>query len=307
VIQTQIALLKRELWEHRAIYVAPVVIGLLMSLMLITGQVAVSTLDQVIDIAILGATNLGENERAAAVTVMMTATTPLFFLAMWILTIFYALDSLYAERKDRSILFWRSLPVTDAETVISKLLTTLIVIPLITFALIMLTHLVILTISSVWIGIRGADAWHLIWRVAPLLDNWAATLVFLLAFPLWLSPFIGWFLFVSAFTKRSPFLTAFLPILVLPMLEKIVLNTSVVAETFLERSVKIPLFKGKDTFDIFTNSGIDREVLADSGLSLWSLIDLVGYLTSPGLWAGFVVCGLFTAAAVYVRRFRDET
>jgi len=307
VIQTQMALLKRELWEHRAIYVAPVVIGLLMSLMLITGQVAVSTLDQVIDVALLSATNLGENERAAAVTVMMTATSPMFLLTMWILTIFYALDSLYAERKDRSILFWRSLPVTDAETVISKLVTTLIVIPLITFAVMMLTHLVILTISSIWIGIRGADAWHLIWRVAPLFDNWTATLIFVLALPLWLSPYIGWFLFISAFTKRSPFLTAFLPLLVLPMLEKIVLKTNLIAEVLFERSIKLPLFKGMDTFDIFTDSGINHEVLAESGLSLLSLIDLGRYFSSPGLWTGFVVCGLFAAAAVYVRRFRDET
>jgi ABC-2 type transport system permease protein len=307
VIQTQIALLKRELWEHRAIYVAPIVIGLLMSLMLITGQVAVSTLDQVIDIAILGATNLGENERAAAVTVMMTATSPLFLITMWILTIFYTLDSLYAERKDRSILFWRSLPVTDAETVISKLLTALIVIPLITFALMMVTHLVILTISSIWIGIRGADAWHLIWRVAPLFDNWTATLIFVLALPLWLSPFVGWFLFISAFTKRSPFLTAFLPIVILPMLEKIVLGSSIFAQTFFERSIKVPLFKGRDTFEIFSDSGINRDVLAESGLNLMSLIDLGRYLTSPGLWAGFAVCGLLTAAAIYVRRFRDET
>lgn len=307
MIQTQIALLKRELWEHRAIYVAPMVVGLLISLMLLTGQVMVSTLDQVTDIILLGASNLGENERAAAVTVMMTATSPTFLITMWILTIFYALDSLYAERKDRSILFWRSLPVTDAETVISKLLTTLIVIPLITFALMMLTHLVILTISSIWIGVRGADPWHLIWRVAPLFDNWTATLVFVLALPLWLSPFIGWFLFISAFTKRSPFLTAFLPIVILPMLEKIVLGTTVVAQTFFQRSTELPLFKGMDTFDIFSDSGIDHDVLAESGLSLLSLIDFGRYVTSPGLWAGFVVCGLFTAAAVYVRRFRDET
>ena len=128
MIQTQFALIQRELWEHRAIYVAPIVIAVIVSLMLVAGQVAVSAFDQAIDIVILGATNLGDNERAAAVTLMMTATSPMFLITMWIMTIFYALDSLYAERKDRSILFWRSLPVTDAETVVSKLLIALIVI-----------------------------------------------------------------------------------------------------------------------------------------------------------------------------------
>jgi len=307
VIQTQIALIQRELWEHRAIYIAPIVIAVIVSLMLVTGQVAVSSFDQAIDLAILGATNLGENERAAAITFMMTATSPMFLITMWIMTIFYALDSLYAERKDRSILFWRSLPVTDAETVISKLLTSLLVIPLITFALIMLTHLVILTIVSIWLAVNGADAWHLIWRAAPLFDTWFATLIFVLTLPLWLSPFVGWFLFVSAFTKRSPFLIAFLPMVILPMLEKIIFGTTLFARAFFERSIQMPLFRGLNLPDFMSESGIDREVIAESGLSLVSLIDFGGFLASPGLWAGFVVCGLFTAAAVYVRRFRDET
>jgi len=309
VIQTQLALIQRELWEHRAIYIAPIVIALIVSLMLVTGQVAVSSMDHVVDLAIVGATNLGNNERSAAVTVMMTATSPMFLITMWIMTIFYALDSLYAERKDRSILFWRSLPVTDSERVISKLLTALLVIPLITFVMIMFTHLMVLTISSIWVGIRGADGWYLIWSSAPLLDNWVATLIFVLAIPLWLSPFVGWFLFISAFTKRSPFLTAFLPLIVLPMLEKILLGSTMFAETFFERSTKLPLFQMKDldAFDIFSESGINPDMVSESGLSLLSLIDLGRYVSSPGLWAGIVVCGLFTAAAVYVRRFRDET
>lgn len=307
MIQTQIALIQRELWEHRAIYVAPIVIAVIVSLMLVTGQVAVSAFDQAIDIVILGATNLGDNERAAAVTLMMTATSPMFLITMWIMTIFYALDSLYAERKDRSILFWRSLPVTDAETVVSKLLIALIVIPLITFALILLTHLTILAIVSVWLGFHGADAWHLIWQAAPLIDTWIATLIFVLTLPLWLSPFIGWFLFVSAFAKRSPFLIAFLPMVILPMLEKITLGTTMFAQAFFTRSVRMPLVRGLDLSDFMSDSGIDQEVIAESGLSLLSLIDITGYLASPGLWAGLVVCGLFTAAAVYMRRFRDET
>lgn len=307
MIQTQIALIQRELWEHRAIYVAPIVIAIIVSLMLVTGQVAVSNFEHIIDIAILGATNLGDNERAAAITVMMTATSPMFIFTMWIMTIIYVLDSLYAERKDRSILFWRSLPVTDAETVVSKLLVALIVIPLFTLALIMLTQLVTLTIVSVWLGFHGADAWHLIWRAAPLFDTWLATLVFVLTLPLWLSPFIGWFLFVSAFAKRSPFLIAFLPMAILPMLEKIIFGTSLFAQAFFERSIQMPLFRGLELSDFMSDSGIDREVFAESGLSLLSLIDFGGFLASPGLWAGFVVCGLFTAAAVYVRRFRDET
>jgi ABC-2 type transport system permease protein len=273
MIETQFALLQRELWEHRAIYVAPIVVAVLMTLGALTGQVSVNGIDHV-EVGIVGASNLPENARAAVLSGIMIGLSTTFVFAMWILTIFYALDSLYAERKDRSILFWRSIPITDAETVVSKLLTALIVIPLASFAMIVITHLVVFLITSVWVGVRGGNAWHLIWASAPFFDNWTATLIFLLALPLWLSPFIGWFLFVSAFTKRSPFLTAFLPLAVLPLLEKMIFDTAVFAEALFVRSVKMPLF-----------------------------IDLA----SPGLWLGMIVCGLFTAAAIYVRRYRDDS
>ena len=64
----------------------------------------------------------------------------------------------------------------------------------------------------------------------PLLDNWSATLIFVLSVSLWLSPFVGWFLLVSAYTKRSPMLIAVLPILLLPMLERSILGSSFVAK-----------------------------------------------------------------------------
>jgi len=307
VIATQIALLKRELLEHRAIYVMPVVLGLIVCLTYITGQVTVSTFDQAVDLAILGATNLGEKERAVALSAGLVATSSFFVFPMLIFSIFYTLDSLYAERKDKSILFWRSLPVTDTETVMSKLVTAVLVVPLVTFVVIVITHLCVMIISSVWLGLRGADAWHLIWTAAPLFDNWAVTLIILLAIPLWLAPFAGWFLFVSAFTKRSPLLVAFLPIVVLPLLEKIFFRSSLFAQAIFERSAKMPLFGDLDTAKLLLRDKEEMHVLAESGIRLLSLVDLGGFLSSPGLWLGLVVCALFTAAAIYVRRYRDET
>jgi ABC-2 type transport system permease protein len=307
MIGNQVALIKRELWEHRAIYVTPIVIALVVSIMAITGQAVVSAFDQKVDIAILGASNLGVKERAAAITVLMTGIASLLVMAMWVLTIFYSLDALYAERKDRSILFWRSLPCTDAETVVSKLLTASVAIPLITFCVIVLTHLVVLVLASMWLAVRGADAWHLIWGAAPLLNNWTATLVFLLALPLWLSPFIGWFLFVSGFTRRSPLLVAFLPIVILPMLEKSLVGTSAFFDAFFVRSGSLPLFRGMSTGEIFGYKVDEWSLSGDVPVGLLSLMDLPRFFGSPSLWLGLLVCGLFTAAAIYVRRFRDDS
>lgn len=303
MIRAQLALLQRELWEHRSLYVTPAVIALLASLATITGQATVSVFSEAVDIAIIGGSNLAEGERAAAISALMIGIASLIFMGMWVLSIFYTLDSLYAERKDRSILFWRSLPCTDFETVLSKLLTTVLIIPLITFAAILVTDIAILLIWSIWLMIKGADAAHLIWSAAPLLDNWLATFIFLFSATLWASPLIGWFLFVSAFSKRSPFLSAFLPLVILPMLEKIVFGTTMIGEAVVARSLPRPLINDIDPSTYFD----DNEIVSGQSLRVMDLIDLGGFLGNIELWLGIIVCGLFTTAAVYVRRYRDES
>lgn len=303
MIAAQIALIKRELWEHRSLYLTPAVIALLMSLGTITGQATFSAFDQAVDLALLGGGNLGDNERATAITAIMSGVSVFFVIGMWFLTIFYSLDALYTERKDRSILFWRSIPCTDFETVLSKILTALFVIPLLTFGFVVVTHLIVLVISSIWISFQGADAGHMIWSSAPLLDNWLATLVFLIAVPLWSSPFIGWFLFISAFTKRGPFMMAVLPLLILPMLEKILFGSTIVAEAFYIRAWQMPLFNDVDLTEFFDQ---DSNSMPEA-ISLLDTMNLSGFLTSGSLWMGVIVCGLFTTAAIYVRRYRDDS
>jgi ABC-2 type transport system permease protein len=306
VIRSQVALLQRELWEHRAIYVVPVVVAFLVTLIALTGQVSINGMEHV-DVGIVGASNMPENARAAVLSGIMIGLSVEFVFVMLITAIFYSLDSLYAERKDRSILFWRSIPSTDFETVLSKLLTAILVIPLISFVMMIATHLAVLLITSVWVGVRGGSGLQVIWASAPFFDNWTATLTFVLALPLWLSPFIGWFLFVSAFTKRSPFLTAFLPLAVIPLLEKMLFDSAVFAEAVFVRSVKMPLFKDLETMERLFEEGEDFAMVGDAELSLLSLMDFGGFLTNPGLWLGLIVCGLFTAAAIYVRRYRDDS
>lgn len=304
MISNQLSLVRRELWEHRAIYIAPLVIALVMSLMSLTGQVTISAFGHEVDLAIIGASSAGEIERQAAITAILMVFTSIFALGAWILMIFYSLDALYAERRDKSILFWRSLPVTDAETVISKLLTAVLVIPLTAFAFVVVTHLLNLILWSIWLSIQGGDAGHILWSAAPLFDNWAATLIIAVAMPLWLSPLIGWFLFVSAFTRRSPLLIAFLPMFVVPMLEKLVSSTSLFWDAIFARSVRPPLFKGIDVSRIFDEDNF--QIAADTA-SLLAKIDLARFLSSPSMWLGLVVCGLFTTAAIYIRRYRDES
>ena len=129
----------------------------------------------------------------------------------------------------------------------------------------------------------------------------------LLALPLWLSPFIGWFLFVSAFTRRSPLLVAFLPIVILPMLEKSLVGTSLFVDAFFIRTASLPLFGGMSTGDIFSYEGDEWSLNGEVPTGLLSLMDLSRFFGSASLWLGLAVCGLFVTAAIYVRRYRDDS
>jgi len=305
MIGNQIALIKREIWEHRSIYVAPIAVAIVISLVSLAGFVTVSSFDKDIHLALFSAANLaGDTERQAALTAFFLGTSWVFLVQLSILVVFYALDSLYAERKDKSILFWRSLPITDAETVISKLLTALLVLPLATVAVVIATHLVNLVITSVWIWVQGGNAIHMVWGSVALIDNWLAALIFTLASSLWISPFIGWFLFVSAFTKRAPLLMAFMPLVLIPIIEWIFFRSKIFLSAILERGDLNPLLRGSNLEKLIED---DKLKVSEEAVRLLTHLDIAEFLGTPSLWAGLVVCGLFTAAAIYVRRYRDES
>ncbi len=305
MIGHQLALMKREIWEHRSIYVTPIAIAVVVSLVSLAGMVTVSAFDKEVNIALFGATNIaGDAERQAALTVFFLGTSWVFLFALAILTTFYSLDSLYAERKDKSILFWRSLPITDAETVISKLLTAVFVLPLFTVAAIIVTHLVNLVITTGWVIVKGGNAAHLVWGSVTLFDNWAAALIVTVASAIWMSPFIGWFLFVSAFTKRSPLLMAFMPLIIIPIIEWIFFRSKIFASAVFGRGEVIPLFREMDIEHFFDE---ERMQVNEDLVSLLAHIDVGKFLLSPSVWVGVVVCGILVTAAIYVRRYRDES
>ena len=300
-----LALIRREYWEHRSIWVTPAAIASVVVLGTIMALAFAGDFAEELSIAILGAQNIaGETERRAVLTGYFVGSSWLFLLGLSILTIFYTLDSLYAERKDKSILFWRSMPVTDTETVVSKLLTAIVLIPTVAIGAIIATHFVNLVITSFWVSAKGGDAGLLIWGSVPLIDNWLATAIAVYGMAIWMAPFLGWFLFVSAYTKRAPLLMAFLPLVLVPIVEGIFLRTANFADAVWGRSARIPLFSGIDVDQIFQG---DYPVLDDQMVSLLARIDLGKFFSSIDTWIGLVVCGLLTAAAIYVRRYRDES
>ena len=304
MIAHQLALIKREIWEHRSIWMTPAIIALVISVAILTGQMSISAYGEHVDIAIAGASNADVVHRRVAIMAALGAITGIFAAGAAILIVFYSLDSLYSERKDKSILFWRSLPVTDAETVISKLLTATLMIPIAALAGAFATHLVFMTMSSVWLMIEGGDAGHLIWSSAPIFDVWGAAILTAIATTIWMSPFIGWFFFVSAYTRRMPLLLALLPLIILPLMEIALLPTEFLAKAIGSRFTDMPL-AGVDFGDLFDDDTLFQ--LSAENVSMIAALDIGRFFASPEVWAGLVVCGLFATAAIYVRRYRDDS
>ena len=144
----------------------------------------------------------------------------------FVVAVFYCLDALHGERRDRSILFWKSLPVSDLTTVLSKAAIPLVVLPLLTFAITVLTQLIMALMSSAVLLGSGLSVATL-WAQLSLPQTWLALLYHLVTVhSLWYAPIFGWLILVSAWARRAPILWAALPLLAIALVEKIAFNTT---------------------------------------------------------------------------------
>src|SRR5207249_2492959 len=162
----------------------------------------------------------------------------------FLVAVFYCLDALYGERRDRSILFWKSLPVSDSTTVLSKMSIPVVVVPLVTFAITVATHIAMLLLSSAILLARGTSGVAL-WNVLPLTHIWGMLFTHLMAgHGLWYAPIYAWLLLVSAWARRAPFLWAVLPPFAVAAVEKIAFNTSHIAAILQHRFAGSPSVSG---------------------------------------------------------------
>jgi ABC-2 type transport system permease protein len=280
---------RRELWENRSIYLAPLAvaavyfIGFLISLRKMARSMrAVAAIDP--------ALQPGEIAQLYSHAAMLLLLTTLIIAA------FYCLDALHGERRDRGILFWKSLPVSDLTTVLSKASIPLVVLPLIVFAITVVLQWVMLLLSSVVLLVTGAGA-ATQWTRLPLLQMEMVLLYTLAAATLWYAPIYCWLLLVSGWARRAAFLWAVLPPLLLGIFERIAFHTSYIHAIARERFIGF-------AFHAFALQMPDGSMI-DPHLIPTSQLTPGQFLSSPGLWIGLVVATLFLAAAVRLRRYRE--
>jgi len=271
--------IRRELWEYRSIYFAPLAAAaVFLSGFLIAlphHMHGVRTLDQahqVLDIPY----------ELAAALIMGTA---------FIVGIFYSLDALYGERRDRSILFWKSLPVSDLTTVLSKFTIPLIILPLLSFAIAVVTQFVMLLLSSAVLLGSGLSVGTLWARMSFFHMSLMLLYHILTVHGLWYAPIYGWLLLVSAWAPRAPFIWAFLPPFVIWGVEKIAFRTS--------------HFLAMLQYRLTGPQPSTTTPPGDTLMDMLSALTPAQFFSTPGLWIGLAVAAIFLAAAVRLRRYRE--
>jgi len=305
-MNAMITLIRREIIEHRASWAVTTVFGALFvvaALLAVVGLVRVGGIGD--DMTVF---EFGQAAEAAEISAALRILFMPIALVMAAVTsfvvFFYFLDALYAERKDRSILFWKSLPVSDLRTVASKYLTGVVAIPLLTIVVFLVTAILVWLIGGTTLLWAGTGA-GLTSGPAALAQVTVILGYTLLTQALWFAPLHGWLLLVSAFAKRAVLGWALLPPILLVVAERTLLGTTQFAGWLGHRfggGFELA-FRG-DGPGIVIDTGAAAEVMVPA---LGEMLTPGRLLAAPSLWVGIAVGLALLAGAVWLRRWRDES
>jgi len=218
----------------------------------------------------------------------------LLMLTTSLVGIFYSLDALHGERRDRSILFWKSLPVSDLTTVLSKASIPLVVLPLLAFAVTVALQLIILLLSGAALLVNRAGAatpW-----APPLFEMQLVSLYGMIVLVLWHAPIYCWFLLVSGWARRATLVWAVLPPMAIAVVEFIAFHTSNFGSLLHDRLFG---FTGA-AFDLTDKNGVP----IDAHFIPLTQLAPGRFLSNPSLWLGLVFAALCFVAAVRLRRYQ---
>ena len=268
----------RELWENRSIYLAPLAVA------------AVALFGfSLSSIAGIWENPLRLNPAQPQAPYDMAAG--LMMLTGIVVSVFYCLDALHSERRDRSILFWKSLPVSDLTTVLSKASIPLVVLPLLTFAITVAMQWLMLLLSSAVLLVSGLSVPTLWTKLSFLRMSWLLLYHILTAHALWPAPIYCWLLLVSGWPRRATFLWAALPLVAIAGVEQIAFHTWHFAALMGSRLIGAAPTVASTSPDMFPTDPMTHIAPAH-------------FLSSPGLWIGLALTAIFLAAAVRLRRYQ---
>jgi ABC-2 type transport system permease protein len=276
--------IRRELWENRYIYIAPLATAGAALLGFLISMIGPHRLH--------GLSTLPASPQGESIALPYDIAAGVMMATMILVTVFYCADALYGERRDRSILFWKSLPVSDRTTVLAKASIPFVVLPLVTFAITVAMQFIMLLLNSAVLLANGKNVATL-WTQLSVIQMWLLLLYHLFtAHTLWPAPVYCWVLLVSGWARRATLLWAALPIVVIAGVEKLVFQTSYFATLVGTRLIG-------DTPSV--------AVMAPGTFPMDPTMTHItpgSFLSTPGLWIGLVIAAVFLAAAVRLRRYQ---
>jgi ABC-2 type transport system permease protein len=276
---------RRELWENRSIWIAPLAVTAIVLFACLMSTIHLP--DRVRAAATLGPAK----QHAALSNPVCTAPAPII-LTTFLVGVLYAADALYSERRDRSILFWKSLPVSDRTTVLSKAAIPLAVLPLIALALSVVTQLVMLFVASAVLMAHGMSP-VMLWAEVGFFQGLLIMVYGLTVHVLWFAPIYAWLLLISVISRRTPLLWV-VPLLAILMLERIAFNSSYFALLLKYRIVGAMT----EAFAVAPHASVGN-------IERLSQLDPIRFLSTSGLWLGLAFAAACLAAAIRLRRNRE--
>ncbi|MFI4933848.1 MAG: hypothetical protein ACHP7N_04470 [Caulobacterales bacterium] len=278
--------IRREIWENPSFYVAPLFVA---GLVLVGCVISLSYLPHIVPLV----ASQTPEKRMAALSSPYAFAAISIAITSFIVGAFYCLGALHGERRDRTILFWKSLPISDLTAVLAKAAIPLAILPVITFVVTVVLMLIVLGLNAVGLAVNGFSTAPLVTEL-PLFNMILVLAYGLVVLALWHAPIYAYLLLVSAWARRTTFLWAVLPPIALGLVERIAFDTHYVGAL-----IRYRLFGG------FAEAFHVKSARAAFSHDLLSQIDPAGFLMTPGLWLGLIAAGAFLAAAVWLRRYRE--
>ena len=316
-----LALVRRELWEHTTLIIIPVALLVFVLLantilVLTSSPPGVGPGSETSEAIFSGAkyiqyfVSLNDKQQALFVNGTMITIGMIINTVVLIMMFFYLLDSLYGERKDHSILFWKSLPVTNRLTVISKLTVAVFIIPVVIFITAILADVITLAMQSYAMYLNGIPA-AILWQRSDLAGLWMLSIYHLIQQTVWYFPVMGWLLFCSAWSRKKPIIIAVLLPALLVFIDSSFLLGTGISETILERlpiglrSLQMGNEHNLMSYNI-SNGGSQPGFNMLSGIKLPGMQDIFGFLLEIKVWTGIITGLVFAALAILMRRLRDD-
>ncbi len=278
---------RSELWHYRPIVLGPLAAAFILVTTVLLGALAhPSRLG-----ALLGSDAVSRHQAIAEPYLL---TPPMVALGAFFVGMIYSLIALRSERRDRSILFWKSLPVSDATTVLSKAAVVFLVLPLVVFAVTMVAYAAFLLIGSAALIVTGGNPLAL-WHELALVDRLVMILYGISTLFAQHAPIYAWLLMVSAWAPRLAALWALLPPYAIVAAERMMFGHSRFEE--LLRDLVI---------GAFTRSfGLDPSHDTMPAIDQIAQLDPAALLGRPGLWFGLALTAIFLWLAIRARRDRE--